>query len=188
MKFFVVLFCLCGVAFGQGPAGMVLYAKKGGEVLLLVASHRASTRGFAAFGGKAEEGENSLETAARETEEETRGYFKRVWLKEKVGKGEPVVEFGYSMYFVEVPWVDVKEIEKMKLPGGKGGFMEERVFYVWVPAKDVFRVLDGGAGVLLKGKVGEGLLPEGAKQDYYWRIWLAQMFDAKSKGKLEVLK
>lgn len=184
MRVLIFFLCLSGFVFGGGPAGCVLFAKKNGEVVLLLASHVGNTRGFAGFGGKDEEGESVLDTAVRETEEETRGYFKRGWLRGKIGEQEPVVKFGYSMYFVEVPWVDVKVIEGMKLAKKGAGVMGERDCYVWVPAKDLLRVLDGGKLAMVKGDVGEGILPKGAREDYYWRLWLVQMLDARGKGKV----
>ncbi|MDA0711103.1 MAG: hypothetical protein O3B73_12935, partial [bacterium] len=66
--YFGCLLLLVGGAFAEGPAGSVVYFKSGGEVYLLLAEHRESTRGWAGFGGGAREGETVAETAATKTE------------------------------------------------------------------------------------------------------------------------
>ena len=81
----VLVFVICQHAIAQDPAGIVLYFKSGNEVYLLLAEDAREGRGWATFGGKAREGEHPAETAARETEEETRGYFVRGNLLKKIG-------------------------------------------------------------------------------------------------------
>ena len=70
----------CSSARAESPAGTVLYFKSKGEVFFLLAEYTyedAQKRGWSSFSGGPEEGETAAETAARQTEEETRGYFSR---------------------------------------------------------------------------------------------------------------
>ena len=89
----LLLLSSCGRA-PESPAGIVLYSVVEGEVLLLLADHRLPGRGWAAYGGAARAGETSAETAARETEEETRGYFKRADLLKDVEGGSKEAQPG----------------------------------------------------------------------------------------------
>ena len=69
-----LLLIICGRASAQGPAGTILYFRSGQDVYLLLAEDSRKTRGWGSFGGGANEGESPAQTAARETEEETRGF------------------------------------------------------------------------------------------------------------------
>ena len=82
---------------------MVLFFKSGGEVFLLLADHREGDRGWAGYGGGPYDGESAAETAARETEEETRGYFLRDDLLAMIKDQEPVMDNGFALFFAEVP-------------------------------------------------------------------------------------
>lgn len=95
------------------PAGILLYAQEAdGSVWLLLADHTPpSQRGWAAFGGSHDAGETLAETAARETEEETGGYFKRADLLKAIEGQQPVFDGVYGFYFVQVDKVPVAQIE-----------------------------------------------------------------------------
>ena len=126
-KLFVVCLIVVGSCFGvqaERPAGMVLYFKSGDEVFLLLADHREKDRGWAGYGGGPDEGESQAETAAREAEEETRGYFLRDDLLDMIKGQESVIDNGFALYFAEVPFVPAQLVTNNPLPSDDESYVE----------------------------------------------------------------
>jgi 8-oxo-dGTP pyrophosphatase MutT (NUDIX family) len=173
---------------GEGPAGSVLYHRDGetGEVWVLLADHTKSERGWSAFGGGAEAGETAKETAARETEEETRGYIKRDWLLGEIADQEPVHSGRYRMFFVEVAdKVDAAALGVYPLGEKEGeAVMSERGPYAWIPFSVVERALGDSKDEVGKDdlKIERRWLPEGAKTDWFWDVWVGNMRNAREAG------
>ncbi|SHK35461.1 8-oxo-dGTP pyrophosphatase MutT, NUDIX family [Rubritalea squalenifaciens DSM 18772] len=164
--------------WSQTAAGIVLYCEKPDGVWVLVADHKMGKRGFASFGGSYEKGETYQETAARETSEETRGYFKQEDLLKGIAGQKGVDYLIYRMFFLKVPFVEAAEIEKRK----GAGVMDERFDYVWVPEKELSRYFGVVADLQTPLKLDPAYLPKKAKTDYYWRLWLGQMAEAQRRG------
>jgi 8-oxo-dGTP pyrophosphatase MutT (NUDIX family) len=164
-------------AYAKDPAGIVLYYSDGESVFLLLADHAKSTRGWSAFGGSANLGETRWGTAARETHEETRGYFLREWLGQQIAEQEPVLSHGYSMFFVEVPFVPAQRV--MNNPINKSDkSMLERQYYTWIPFSELERVLVKEDPSTEDLKVNPLYLPRGSQSDSYWDVWIRNMHDA----------
>ena len=150
---------------------MVLYFKSGDDVFLLLADHRKSTRGWGAFGGGPHEGESAAQTAARETEEETRGYFPRHGLLKMIQGQEPAIDHnGFAMYFAEIPFVPAQRVTNNPIPSGDNSY-RERGPYAWIPYSEISRHL--------KGPVSDGkhplevtFLPGKRSTSWLWPIWL----------------
>ncbi|MFC1452808.1 NUDIX hydrolase [Verrucomicrobiota bacterium] len=123
-----------------GPAGSLLYHRDGDNVFLLLANDSKGTRGWSGFGGGAERGEPFRATAARETEEETRGYYSRVWLEQQIADQEPLSSRGFHMYFVEVPFVPAQRVMNNHVEGHHAA-MDETQFYAWIPFSELEPVL-----------------------------------------------
>ena len=98
------------IAQDSGPAGILIYCHHAGEIHILIANDRMGMRGWGGFGGGDKKGETTAVTAARETCEETRGYFKEQWLLQKISGQKPVKLWGYSFYFAEVSYVPAAKI------------------------------------------------------------------------------
>ncbi len=161
------------------PAGMILYCRQGDEVYLLLADHRTNRRGWAGFGGRADAGESVAETAARETEEETRGYFKRAELMAGIRGQEPYVHGSFHLFFLEVKAVPIEAIESIELPQHKLGYLERGPF-AWIPYKELQRAYGDSLG---RAKIRSTYLPERGRP-YFWRHWLEQMQEAERQGRL----
>jgi 8-oxo-dGTP pyrophosphatase MutT (NUDIX family) len=170
----------------DGPAGIVLYFKTGGEVYLLLADHTGDTdgeRGWASYGGAAKKGESPAETAARETEEETRGYFKRDWLLEKIRHQTPFSDGVFSSFYLEVDFVPIPLISNHPLPTKKPDYME-RGPYAWIPFSQVAPYLDPKLPLNAKGAISPEYLPLDRKTDWFWSIWLQNLRAARAKNPL----
>jgi 8-oxo-dGTP pyrophosphatase MutT (NUDIX family) len=167
----------------SGPAGIVLYHREGDAVFLLLADHANSTRGWSSFGGHANPAETTLQTAARETEEETRGYFSREWLAQKIAKQKPVQSNGFSMYFVEVPSFPIEQITNERYDENKPA-IHERSHYAWIPLTALDRALAKENPSADDLRINPRYLPKGSQSDVFWDVWIRSMHDARKQGAL----
>lgn len=177
-KPFVVVAVILGLCAGvraERPAGIVLYCKSGDEIFLLLADHRESDRGWAAYGGGPHEGERVAETAARETEEETRGYFPRSTLLKEISGQDPVIDQdGFAMYFVEIPFVPAPLVTNHPLPSEDESYIE-RGPYAWVPYSELNQYLMGPVNYEKRHPIEATLLPGGQSTAWFWPIWLGSV-------------
>jgi 8-oxo-dGTP pyrophosphatase MutT (NUDIX family) len=181
-----VLFCLFAVVLlscsGEklcDAAGTIIYSKHQGEIWLLLADHKNNKRGWASFGGGCRKRETAVDAAARETWEETRGYFSREEILQKINPEEPVETDGYIAYLVEVEFVESDAISENRLPKKETGF-RERGPYAWIALEDVFKVMDSGDP---SWSVAPELLPKN-KHPWLYNKFLNSVFVARQLGYL----
>lgn len=182
-RLILLLICLLwqSQSVATNPAGIVMYMTTADEVYLLLADHRGSSRGWGAFGGGAENGENRMETAARETEEETRGFFKKEELLKKLEGRKPFIDGKFHMYFLEIDFVSAQRITNNELPERKKPY-KERGPYAWIPYSELKKYLIGKTGEKTY-YIDKRYLPKRAKRDYFWKVWVSNMVEAyKSKS------
>lgn len=184
--FRTLLFCLflcagLGPALSAQPAGIVLYMQSGGEVFLLLADHTDSvTRGWGAFGGSHERGETPAQTAARETAEETRGFFSPEILLGRLEGRTPVVDGSFHMYFLEIDFVPAPRVAN-NTPSNDTVYFRERGPYAWIPWSGIRKYLaaEEPAPPYL---IDERYLPEGTERDWLWTTWMHNMRRAFQNG------
>ena len=186
--FLVALLCAWPLNWllAKGPAGILLYFRNGDEVYLLLADHvadKGQVRGWASFGGGEKEGESAAETAARETEEETRGYFKRSWLLEKIRNQTPFDDGLFSCFFLEIDFVPIPLIENHPLPTKEPDFAE-RGPYAWIPFSQVAVCLDPNFSPNAKGIIPAEYLPSGVRTSWFWSVWLQNLRAARARSPL----
>jgi len=168
----IIIIGLCARTQAKSPAGIVLYFKSGDDIFLLLADHRESKRGWAAYGGGSDEGESVAQTAARETEEETRGYFPRNYLLGLIESKDPVVDQdGFAMYFAEIPFVPAQLVTNNPLPSDDDVYVE-RGPYAWIPYSQVRKYVEGSVDYKRKHPIEAGLMPAGNYTSWFWPIWL----------------
>lgn len=166
----------------------MLYHRQGEEIFLLLADHQApSKRGWGGFGGKYEEGESPAQTAARETEEETRGFFNRTELLEKIKNQVPFEDGEFSLFFVEIDRIPVEQIAASKVPEDKKAY-RERGPWVWFPLSEVMQFLKAEPDPKTIASVSVRLLPEGHSSKHFWPVWLQSMYRAFNAGVLPWMK
>ena len=165
------------VAKAENPAGIVLYFKSNDEVYLLLADHSsesAQKRGWAAFGGGANEGESAAETAARETEEETRGYFSQKELLRKIELQEPVYDGRFALFFAEVDFVPALRVANNDVDSEDRAYVE-RGPYAWVPYSQIRGYLENEIDLTRTHSIDAGYLPERRYTDWLWPVWLRNL-------------
>lgn len=165
----------------RGPAGILLYHRDGDNVFLLLANDSKGTRGWGGFGGGAEGDESLRETAARETEEETRGYFSRNWLAEQIADQKPLSSRGFHMYFVEVPFVPAQRVMNNPVEGHQAA-MEETQFYAWIPFSELEPVLAKDEPSEADLRMNPLYVPRGCNAFSLWRVWILNMRDGQKQG------
>ncbi len=170
----IITLCLSVTVKAENPAGIVLYFKAGAEVYLLLADHSsesAQKRGWAAFGGGANEGESAAETAARETEEETRGYFSRKELLKKIESQEPVCDGRFALFFAEVDFVPALRVANSEVDSEDRAYVE-RGPYAWVPYSQIEGYLENEIDPAHRHPIDPRYLPERRYTDWFWPVWL----------------
>lgn len=173
---------------GGGPAGIVLYHRKGTEIFLLLADHQPpSKRGWGGFGGKHEKGETPAQTAARETEEETRGFFKRTELLEKIENQTPFVDGEFALFFLEIDYVPADRIAAFEIPADNKAY-RERGPWAWFPLPEIMRHLERVPTPGTAASVNARLLPGNRSAKHYWPVWLRNMHRALNAGVLPWMK
>ncbi len=180
---FVLLLAICGPALAQNPAGALLYFESGDEVYLLLAEDHKKIRGWAGFGGGAKEGESLAETAARETEEETRGYFARADLMKKIAEQEALMDNRFALFFAEIDFVPAQLLSNLQPPAVDAAYAESGP-YAWIPFSQVEGYLQSDVNGEMKYPVDKKFLPPGCKTDWFWPVWLHTVRKAVEKKAL----
>ncbi len=184
----ILVFLLASLTWAGGctgghPAGVVIYTQTAQGVHLLLADHQPpSDRGWGGFGGKHQPGETPAQTAARECEEETRGYFRRAAILKAIGDQQPVFDGHYAQYFVQVDPVAVDAISKAPVSTQDPAY-GERGPWAWIPCAEIQRLLemDESGGPL---RIDARYLPADAHTDWAWPTWLHSFRLAIDQGAL----
>ena len=158
----------------SGPAGILLYCRLDGEILILVANDRLGMRGWAGFGGGDKKGETAAMTAARETCEETRGYFKEQWLLQKISGQKPFKLWGYNFYFAQVSYVSVAKIMNHPVAFLNPAYLETQ-HYAWVPFSEIEPLLSKTSLKPVELRLDPRHLQKGSRSHSYWLVWINNM-------------
>jgi hypothetical protein len=174
----------CG-ALAQSAAGTLAYTNVEGEIMLLLADHAIGEergRGWGGFGGSRKDGETLVEAAARETEEESRGYYSRSMVQRNIRNQEPVIDGEFALFFLEVPYIDAALIYRQPVAGLPEAY-HERGPFAWMPYATIIRSLEqrhSGQRI----EIEPNLLPEAAASSWYWDIWLGNIIAALAANAL----
>lgn len=158
----VSLIAWSSCAYGACGAGTVLYSRDGDKTWLLLADHVnwfQRDRGWAAFGGLCD-GDAPPEAAARETEEETRGFFARDGIRERIETAKRLKTGDYYTWFIEIDHVPAEQVTLHTPPQQQSSYYE-RGPYTWVPLEVIWRSID---------------------QHYPGRVWLPSQYLPKRRS------
>ena len=164
-------------------AGTVLYFKFKHEIYLLVADHSLShqqERGWSGFGGLCD-GQAPALAAARETEEETKGFYKREEILAKLNSDASIRVGEFFTFFVEVDYVPAIVINNFKATDLSAGYRERKP-YIWMPISEIWQALEKkqAGRVYLSGKY----LPSDANTNWLFEPFVISLLAAKSAGVL----
>ena len=169
------------IATASCGAGTVLYFKFKGETYLLLADHNFRhhrDRGWSGFGGKCD-GQPPASTAARETEEETRGHYSRDQILAKLDSASSIRIADFTTYFVEVDYVPAEVINNFRASNTSSSY-RERSPHAWVPISAIWQAIENrkSGRVYLPGRY----LPPEAHTDWLFEPFAAGLLAAKSGG------
>jgi 8-oxo-dGTP pyrophosphatase MutT (NUDIX family) len=141
----ILAYLITGTATAHAAcgAGTVLYTRDGDTTWLLLADHVhwfQRNRGWAAFGGLCDD-DTPQEAAARETEEETRGFFARAAIRERIEEAKRLRTGDYYTWFVEVDHIPAEQITQHTPPRQQSSYYERGPF-TWVPLNVIWQSID----------------------------------------------
>jgi len=164
-------------------AGTVLYFKFEHETYLLLADHsriHQRHRGWSGFGGRCD-GQPPAAAAARETEEETRGYYSRNAILAKLESASSSHVADFTTFFIEVDFVPVNVINKYKSSNRSAGY-RERGPYAWVPISAIWLAIENNKSA--RAYLPAKYLPPEAHTDWLFEPFVVSLQAAKSAGRL----
>ena len=167
--------------FAGCGAGTLLYHKFRYETYLLLADHRFSHqrgRGWSGFGGRCD-GEPPASAAARETNEETRGYFSREEISAKLDPQSSICVNDFTTYFIEVDYVPAEVINSSRATHTSSSYCE-RGPYAWVPISAIWQTIynEKSGRMYLPAK----FLPPEAQTNWLFEPFAASLLAARSAG------
>jgi 8-oxo-dGTP pyrophosphatase MutT (NUDIX family) len=169
------------IATASCGAGTVLYFKFKGETHLLLADHSLSShpwRGWAGFGGRCD-GEPADKAAARETEEETRGFYKREKTLAKLSSSPSNLLNGFTTFFVEVDYVPAIVFNNQK-PTSQAASYNERGPYAWISFSAIWQAIGNKRSG--KAHIPKKYLPSNALTNWLFNDFVLGLIEAKRAG------
>ena len=148
-KFTWCLFCALTLAllpqnaYTDCNAGTVLFFDLNDETYLLLADHSLGShrqRGWSGFGGRCDE-DRADKAAARETEEETKGFYKRTKIHAKLSSSLSILSNGFTTFFVKVDFVPAIVLNNHK-PSFHAASYNERGPYAWIPFSEIWQAIE----------------------------------------------
>ena len=168
-------------AFASCGAGTVLYFSLKGESYLLLADHNwrlQRDRGWSGFGGLCD-GDPVDVAAARETEEETMGFYNRGEILARLGSSPKIHVGDFTTFFVELDYVPAVVFNNQK-PTSNAASFNERGPYAWIPFAEIWQAIEnkrsGQAHILNK------YLPPNAHTDWLFNNFVLSLIEAKRAG------
>ena len=183
----ILLLCI-GISIFMVPdtyagcgAGTVLYFKFKHETYLLLADHNWSyqrTRGWSGFGGRCD-GELPDSAAARETNEETKGFYSRKEILAKLDPQASIRVADFTTYFLEVDFMPANVINNYEASHKSTGY-HERSPYAWVPISAIWQAFENkkSGRICLPTK----FLPPEANTDWLFEPFVTSLLAARSGG------
>jgi 8-oxo-dGTP pyrophosphatase MutT (NUDIX family) len=170
-------------AIADCGAGTVLYFTSKGETYLLLADHnwpRQRDRGWSGFGGLCD-GDPANVAAARETEEETKGFYSRGQILAMLGSSPKIRAGDFTTFFVEVDYVPAIVFNNQN-PSNHGVGHYERGPYAWIPISEIFSAIEKrqSGRMHIPGKY----LPPSAQTNWLFEPFVTSLMAAKKAGVL----
>lgn len=167
--------------FAGCGAGTVLYFKFKQETFLLLADHGWShqrERGWSGFGGRCD-GDPPASAAARETSEETKGFYSREEILARLDPESSILVNDFTTYFLEVDYVPAEVINNFRASNTSSNY-RERSPYAWVPISAIWQAIGNrkSGRVYLPAKH----MPPDAYTDWLFEPFVTSLLAAKSGG------
>ena len=176
-----ILILLSQDAFASCGAGTVLYFTFKDETHLLLADHQfpgQRHRGWSGFGGLCD-GEAVDVAAARETEEETRGFYNKGEILTRIGTSPKILIGNFTTFFVEVDYVPAVVINNHQRQGDAPAYLE-RGPYAWIPFSVIWHAIKNRQSG--RAQITGKYLPPDARTDWLFEPFLTSLVAAKAAG------
>jgi hypothetical protein len=170
-------------AIASCGAGTVLYFTFKGETYLLLADHKwrhQRNRGWSGFGGLCD-GDPVDVAAARETEEETMGFYSRGEILARLGSSPKICMGDFTTFFVEVDYVPAIVFHNQE-PSNHGVGYFERGPYAWIPISVILPVIEKRQSIRMR--IPAKYLPPNAQTDWFFKPFVTSLIAAKKAGVL----
>ena len=169
--------------FAGCGAGTVLYFKFKHETYLLLADHSWShqrNRGWSGFGGRCD-GQPPALAAARETEEETKGFYTRDKILAKLDLDSGIIVGDFNTFFIETDFVPATLINNYQA-SHESAAHRERSPYAWVPITAIWQAIE----IKKSGRtyLPVKFLPPDSHTDWLFEPFVASLLAARSAGRL----
>ena len=178
---FWLLLILSQNAVAECGAGTVLYTKFKDKTHLLLADHQLVSqqhRGWSGFGGRCD-GQPADVAAARETEEETRGFYNREEILAKLGKMPGIRVGNFTTFFVKVDYVPAVALNNPE-PSRSAYHYIERGPYAWIPSAVIWQAFENRqAG---RTHIAAEYLPPNARTNWLFEPFLTSLMAAETAG------
>ena len=169
------------IAIAGCGAGTVLYIKFKGETYLLLADHnwhRQRDRGWSGFGGLCD-GEPVDVAAARETEEETKGFYSREKIFNKLGSSPKIRVGDFTTFFLEIDYVPAIVFNNQKSVSHAASY-DERGPYAWIPFSAIWQAIGNKRSG--KAHIPKKYLPPNALTNWLFNDFVLGLIEAKRVG------
>ena len=162
-------------------AGTVLYFRFNGETYLLMADHSWPSqrdRGWSGFGGRCD-GQPVDVAAARETEEETKGFFSQEEIIARLGTSPKIRVGDFTTFFLEIDYVPAIVLNNQESAHFKASFFE-RGPYAWISISVIREAVakKQASRMYIPGKY----LPPDAQTDWLFEPFVTSLMAAKEAG------
>jgi 8-oxo-dGTP pyrophosphatase MutT (NUDIX family) len=176
-----ILMLMSQNAVANCGAGTVLYFTSKGKTYLLLADHQLSGqrhRGWSGFGGLCD-GEPVDVAAARETEEETKGFYNQGEIFARLGMSPKIRIGDFTTFFVEVGYVPAVVFNNQEPPSYTSGYLE-RGPYAWVPFAVIWQAIENRQSA--RAHIAGRYLPSDARTTWFFEPFLTSLMEAKIAG------
>lgn len=186
-KFILCILCIIALilqsqwTFAGCNAGTLLYFKFQDDIYLLLADHNSNMqgqRGWSGFGGRCG-GDDPDKAAARETEEETGGFYEQAKILDKLRKSSSIKVNDFTTFFVEVEPVPAVLLNSHKKTTQEADYTE-RGPYAWIPLSEIWRAIENRKSG--KANIDKKYLPTNAHTDWLFEYFVNGLDQAKSAG------
>ena len=169
------------IATASCGAGTVLYFKFKGETYLLLADHNFRhhrDRGWSGYGGSCD-GEPVDVAAARETEEETKGFYSRGEIFARLGSSPKIRVGDFTTFFLKIDYVPAIVFNNQKSVSHAASY-DERGPYAWIPISVIREAISKrqSSRLCIPGKY----LPPDSQTDWLFEPFVTSLMAAKKAG------
>ena len=176
-----VLMLMSPNAMAGCGAGTVLSFRFKAETYLLMADHRwlsQRDRGWSGFGGRCD-GQPVEVAAARETEEETKGFYRRGEILARLDSSPKIRVGDFTTFFLEVDYVPAIVLNNQE-SFNHGVDHIERGPYAWIPISVIREAIAKrqSARMYIPGKY----LPPDAQTDWLFEPFVISLMAAQKAG------